>query len=284
MRLETSPAADDNLHSLFGLAGKRIMVLGGGQGMGEATVRLLARLGASLAVVDLDPERADRVAAEASELGVEARPYAVDVTDDNALVATIAQVGRELGPLDGMATVIGMAGWAPLVDMTMETWDADHRRNLRYVFLAAREVARTLLERDAPGSIVCVSSIDGIVSAPNHAAYGAAKAGLSNLVKTMAVEWSPRGVRVNAVAPGGIVTPRVPFAGEEAEQRSMALLPMRRRGSVDDIAKAIAFFLSDLSPYVTGQTLAVDGGYTGAGVFSPKMNAKPQGVIGDERA
>lgn len=274
---------EEGVTSLFGLEGKRIMVLGGGQGMGEATVKLLASLGASVAVVDLEPERAERVAAEVAQTGAAALPFAVNVTDDDALVETIARVGRELGPLDGMATVIGMAGWSPIAEMELETWDADHRRNLRYFFLAAREVARSLLQREAPGAMVCVASVDGIVSAPNHAAYGAAKAGLINLVKTMAVEWSGRGIRVNAVAPGGIVTPRIPFAGKEVERKSMALLPMQRRGTVEDIAKAAAFFLSDLSPYVTGQTLAVDGGYAATGVFSPKMNAKPQGVIGDDR-
>src|SRR5205823_14596695 len=103
---------------------------------------------------------------------------------------------------------------------------------------------------------------------------------LINLVKTMAVEWSGQGIRVNAVAPGGIVTPRVPLSDEEAERKSMALLPMRRRGAVDDIAKAVAFFLSDLSPYVTGQTLAVDGGYTATGVFTGGMKADRRGVMG----
>jgi NAD(P)-dependent dehydrogenase (short-subunit alcohol dehydrogenase family) len=271
---------DAQVTSLFGLEGKRIMVLGGGQGMGEATVRLLASLGASVAVVDLEPERAERVAADVATTGATVAPFSVDVTDDDALVATIARVGREFGPLDGMATVVGMAAWSPIADMELTTWDNDHRRNLRYFFLAGREVARSLLAREAPGSMVCVASVDGIVSAPNHAAYGAAKAGLVNLVKTMAVEWSGRGIRVNCVAPGGIVTPRIPFAGEEAERKSMALLPMQRRGTVDDIAKAAAFFLSDMSPYVTGQTLAVDGGYVATGVFSPKINAKPQGTIG----
>lgn len=275
-----NPREDVQVTSLFGLEGKRIMVLGGGQGMGEATVKLVAGLGAEVAVVDLEPERAERVAAEVSATGARALPFSADVTDDDGLVAAIARVGRELGPLDGMATVIGMAGWSPLAEMELSTWDADHRRNLRYFFLAGREVAKSLLAREAPGSMVCVASVDGIVSAPNHAAYGAAKAGLVNLVKTMAVEWSGRGIRVNCVAPGGIVTPRIPFAGEEAERKSMAQLPMQRRGTVEDIAKAAAFFLSDLSPYVTGQTLAVDGGYVATGVFSPKTNARPQGTIG----
>lgn len=273
---------DASVTSLFGLEGKRIMVLGGGQGMGEATVKLLASLGASVAVVDLEPERAERVAAEVSASGATVLPFAADVTDDDALVAAIARVGREFGPLDGMATVIGMAGWSPIAEMELSTWDTDHRRNLRYFFLAGREVARSLLAREAPGSMVCVASVDGIVSAPNHAAYGAAKAGLVNLVKTMAVEWSGRGIRVNCVAPGGIVTPRIPFTSVEGERQMMGLLPMQRRGTVEDIARAAAFFLSDLSPYVTGQTLAVDGGYVATGVFSPKTNARPQGTIGLE--
>ena len=267
--------------SLFGLQGKRVMVVGGGQGMGEATVRLLAELGCSIAVVDLEPERAERIAAAAAEKGVTALPFSVNVTDDDALVATIARVERELGPLDGMATIVGMAGWAPVAEMSLETWDIDHRRNLRYFFLAAREVGASMLRREAPGSIVCVASIDGIRSAPYHASYGAAKAGLISLVKSMAVEWSPNGIRVNAVAPGSMITPRIPDRGVEAERQSMATVPMRRRGAVQDIAKAVAFFLSDLSPYVTGQTLAVDGGYTAVGPISyGPMTVRPGGTIG----
>lgn len=274
------------MSSLFGLEGKRILVLGGGQGMGEATVRLLTALGAAVAVVDREAERAESVTAEVVRGGATALPFAIDVLDDEALVAGIARIGRELGPLDGMATIIGMAAWAPIVELTTETWDLEHRRNLRYFFVAAREVAKSLMRRAAPGSIVGVSSVDGVRSAPNHAAYGAAKAGLINLAKTMAVEWSGDGIRVNIVAPGAIVTPRIPHAGDEAEGRMMANVPMKRRGGVDDIAKATAFFLSDLSPYVTGQTLAVDGGFLAANLFNTTTtrSTRSQGVIGDDRA
>jgi len=261
------------MRSLFGLEGKRIVVLGGGQGMGEATVRLISSLGAEVAVVDLEMERAERVVADVTAAGARALPFSVDVLDDEALAAAIGKIDKALGPLDGMATVIGMAGWAPLIDMTPEVWDHDHRRNLRYFFLAAREVARRLLERRAPGSIVGVASVDGIRSAANHASYGAAKAGLINLVKTMAVEWSGSGIRVNLVAPGGIVTPRIPHMGDEAEARMAGLVPMKRRGTVQDIAKAITIFLSDLTPYVTGQTLAVDGGFEAANIFSNTSGA-----------
>jgi len=263
------------MQSLFGLAGRRILVLGGGQGMGQATVRLISSLGAEVAIADVAAERAEQAAAEVVAGGGKALSVVVDVLDDAALIAAIGRVERDLGPLDGMATVVGMAGFAPLLDMSLEAWDLDHQRNLRYFFVAAREVARGLIARKASGSLVCVASIDGIASAPYHAAYGAAKAGLINLVKTMAAEWSPSGIRVNAVAPGPIITPRFPFGGE-AERQRMAILPMRRRGEVEDIAKAVTFFLSDLSAYVTGQTLAVDGGYGAVGVmdYAPTVRAQ----------
>ena len=253
---------------LFGLEGKRILVIGGGQGMGEATARLLAGLGCDLALLDLDIERAEKVAAAVREMGANALALSADVTDEAATAIAIDRAERELGPLDGMVTVVGMAGWSTIIDMTAEIWDRDHDRNLRYFFFAAREMAKRLLARGAPGSIVAVGSVDGIVSAPNHAAYGAAKAGLINLAKSMAAEWSEHGIRVNVVAPGGIVTPRIPLRAPEIERARMQGVPMKRRGTVNDIAKAAAFFLSDMSPYVTGQTLAVDGGYSAVGVFA----------------
>ena len=195
--------------------------------------------------------------------------YCIDVLDDTGVVAGIARIEREFGPLDGMATVIGMAAWGSLLEIDMATWDLDQARNLRYFFLAAREVARGMIARRAKGSIVCVGSVDGIRSAPHHGAYGAAKAGLVNLVSTMATEWSPFDIRVNMVAPGPIITPRIPDTGPAGERKMMINVPMHRRGSVDDIAKAIAFFLSDMSPYVTGQTLAVDGGSLATNPFIP---------------
>jgi NAD(P)-dependent dehydrogenase (short-subunit alcohol dehydrogenase family) len=236
--------------------------------MGEATARLLARLGANLTLLDLEIERATRVCEAVRAEGVTAWPIAADVTDEAALVTAMARIEREFAPLDGMATIVGMAAWATVLETTGEIWDRDLNRNLRYFFIAARELARSLLARGAAGSIVAVSSVDGLRSAQNHAAYGAAKAGLINLVRTMSSEWAGEGIRVNCVAPGAIVTPRLPLGPEESERAGMAMVPMQRRGTTDDIARAIAFFLSDLSPYVSGQTLAVDGGYLARGGFS----------------
>lgn len=268
------------MQELFGLKGKRILIVGGGQGMGEATARLVASLGADLALLDLELSRAEGVCAEVRQLGITAQAFSADITDEAQVIEVIAKVEREFGPLDGLVNIVGMAGWAPLIDMTAETWDRDHNRNLRYVFLVAREVARGMLARRS-GRIVCIASIDGIRSAAHHGSYGAAKAGVIHLVKTMAAEWSAHGIRVNCVAPGGIVTPRIPLQSPEEERALIAAyVPMARRGTVQDIGKAVTFFLSDMSDYVTGQTLAVDGGFLATGGFGPPPVVSGQGTLG----
>ncbi len=257
------------MRELFGLEGKRVLIVGGGQGMGEATARLLASLGADLAILDLELDRAERVCAEVREKGITAQAFTADVTQEAQVVDVVAKVEREFGALDGLVCIVGMAGWAPLVEMTTETWDNDHNRNLRYLFVTAREVARGMLARGS-GRIVCLASIDGIRSAAGHGSYGAAKAGVIHLVKTMAAEWSAGGIRVNCVAPGSIITPRIPKKAPEEEHALIApYVPMARRGTVTDIAKAVTFFLSDMADYVTGQTLAVDGGFLATGGFGP---------------
>lgn len=266
--------------SIFGLKGRRILIVGGGQGMGEATALTLARLGADVALLDLELERAERVKREAEALGVSAFAATGDVTDETALVSAMDRVDREFGPVDGLVTIIGMAAWSSLADMTAETWDQDHNRNLRYVFIAGRQFARSLMSRGAPGSLVTIASVDGLRSAQNHGAYGAAKAGLINLVRTMAQEWAPFGIRANCVAPGGIVTPRIPLGDPAREAEGMALVPMKRRGTTQEIANAVTFLLSDMAGYITGQTLAVDGGYLAAGGFSLKSPAAGGQTLG----
>lgn len=251
--------------SLFGLKGKGVLVIGGGQGMGESASRLLASAGCDIAVLDLDLNRAEEVAAEVRSLGVRGVALAADVTDDDDLRGAIARADEELDGLYGMVCIVGMASWAPLLEMDSAVWDRDQARNIRYFFIAAQEFARRMIGIDRPGSIVGIASVDGLQSAPFHAAYGAAKAGLVNLVRSMAAEWTQHGIRVNAVAPGSIVTPRVQPGSAEEERERFRALPAKRRGTTDDIGKAVLFLTSDLASYVTGQTLAVDGGYTAVG-------------------
>ena len=252
-------------NSIFGLEGKNALVIGGGQGMGESTVMRLAEAGANVTVLDLEISRAEAVAAKARAFGGKTWAVSANVLDDAALNAIIARIDADMGGIDSMASIVGMAGWNRLVDMSEAHWDMDQGRNLRYFFIAAREVAKSMMKRKKTGSIVAITSIDGVRSAPYHAAYGAAKAGLVSLAKSLSGEWAPYGVRFNVVAPGGVVTPRIPITDPEKERIRMEMVPMRRRGEVQDIANALVFLLSDMATYITGHTLAVDGGYTATG-------------------
>jgi 3-oxoacyl-[acyl-carrier protein] reductase len=211
--------------SFFGLTDKKAMVIGGGQGMGESTARFLARAGCDVAVIDVERDRAERVADVVGELGRLGVPVVGDVVDDAQIPAIVAAVEQQLGQIDVMVSIVGAAAWGSLLDTTAEIWDQQLHLNLRYFFLCAREVAVTMIKRGNPGAIVGIASVDGQRSSPMRGAYGAAKAGLISLVQTMAVEWAPHHIRVNAIAPGHIVTPRLFDTPERAEAYANSLLP-----------------------------------------------------------
>jgi NAD(P)-dependent dehydrogenase (short-subunit alcohol dehydrogenase family) len=247
------------MEDMFGLAGKTAIVWGGGQGMGETSALRLARAGCDIAVVDQVGERAGAVTARIQALGRKAVAITADITSEAEVARTMTEAESALAPIDVMVSVIGMAGWVKLVDMSSEEWDRIVTLNLKGFFLAAQAAARSMIAGGRKGSIVSVASVSGLTAAPMHGHYGAAKAGLVNLVRSMASEWSPQ-IRINAIAPGTIETARV----EATEQRVEAhrkRVPMQRMGQPDEIAKAVLFMASDLASYVTGQTLAVDGGW-----------------------
>jgi NAD(P)-dependent dehydrogenase (short-subunit alcohol dehydrogenase family) len=245
--------------ALLRLEGRGFVVVGAGQGIGRQTAHALARAGARVVCVDTERDRADAVAAE-----VDGTAWVGDVRERDAverLVAErlVADAGRTLGRLDGLVDIVGEARFAPFLDCTDEDWEWSFGMVLRHAYLTAQIAGRAMVERG--GVLVFVASVSGLTSAPRHAAYGAAKAALMSLVRTVAVELGPRGVRVNAVAPGAIWTPRVAaLLGEEGRARNAANAPLRRIGLPADVAGAILFLASDLSSYVTGQTLVVDGG------------------------
>ncbi|WP_173922370.1 SDR family NAD(P)-dependent oxidoreductase [Agromyces sp. Marseille-P2726] len=239
----------------FRLEGRRIVVLGAGLGMGREAAIAASQLGASVFAVDLDGERAKSTA------GVVGGGYAaVDVTDRDAVLALAEQASDELGAIDGVVDVVGMAAWH-----TAEQTPADVRERM---FALNYVQALHVLEAFVPkmtdgGTFAFVSSVSGVRGAQGHSAYGSAKAALIALVRSAAVELAPRGIRVNAVAPGVILTPRTQdslFADPEFVAAQEANVPMGRFGDTRDIAGALMFFTTAASAYVTGQNLVVDGG------------------------
>jgi NAD(P)-dependent dehydrogenase (short-subunit alcohol dehydrogenase family) len=176
-----------------------------------------------------------------------------------------------------MISIVGAAAWGSLLDTTAEVWDQQMQLNLRYFFLTAREVAQTMIRRGTGGALVGIASVDGQRASPMRGAYGAAKAGLISLVQTMAVEWAPHAIRVNAIAPGHIVTPRLYDTPQRVEGYANSLIPMRKRGETDDIGRAALFLASDMARYITGTVLDVDGGLLAANLFPRGLPASNMG-------
>lgn len=259
--------------SLLGIEGKKALIVGGGRGMGEASARLLAEAGCDIAVLDNVLERADEVAGAVRAMGRAGVPIEADILDEASVNQAVAEAEAALGGLDILVTIVGQALFKPLLDVTLEEWDYDQSRNLRYFFVTARAVAASMIARGVPGSLVAIGSVDGLVGSPMHAPYGAAKAGLMHLVKSMATEWGRSGIRANAIAPGSITTPRLPETPQSRAAMEGSVLPIGRPGTTRDIAGAVLFLASGLSDYVTGHTLFVDGGWMAANHFDPRVIA-----------
>ena len=251
--------------NVLGLEGKRALVLGGGFGIGFASARLLARAGAPVVVADLDAERAESAAAELATLGVETHALHGDVTDRSRAEAIVDEAASFHGGLDVVINMIGLAGWGLLFNLDDDAWDLDLLRNLRHHVWVGRAAARHMIDQGTGGAMAMVASVSGVYGAPGHAAYGAAKAGVMSLARTMSHEWGPHGIRVNAVAPDMIATPRLVAANQqsEAERNEYARgsgVPLGRMGTPEEIAGPLVFLVSELSSFVTGQTIIADGG------------------------
>jgi 3-oxoacyl-[acyl-carrier protein] reductase len=249
-----SPISDPGLD--LGLEGMVAVVVGTGPAIGRACVTGLARAGARMACFDRDPEAAKASAEAARAVGVEATSHIVDVLDREAVRAEISAVVSGHGQLDVLVNVVGGARWSLSSQTSEQEWDAVLALNLRQQWVVAQEALRHMIPARA-GSIVAVASVSGMNSSTQHGAYGAAKAGLINLIRTLAVENGRHGIRVNAIAPGSIDTPA--RAGDDA---LAVKIPLGRRGRPQDIGNAAVFLSSAAASYVNGHVLVVDGGVT----------------------
>lgn len=237
------------------LDGRRIVVMGAGQGIGRQTSHALAANGARIVGVDVDENLAREVAEEIG--GV---PWWGDATKRGEVERLFVDAERELDGVDGVVDIIGISRYHDLIDATDEEWDFHFDMCLRHAFLAM-QYGGAALRRAGGGTLTFVASASGLTGAPRHAIYGAAKAGLMALVRSAAVEFGPHGIRTNAVAPGVVWTPRVSsYLGEEGKQRNSANTPLDRVALPSNIASALLFLTSPLADYVNGQVLTVDGG------------------------
>ncbi|HZQ86093.1 MAG TPA: SDR family oxidoreductase [Acidimicrobiales bacterium] len=246
----TDNSAVPDYGAMLRLDGRRIVVVGAGNGIGRQASHAMAMMGARLCCVDIEPDLAAEVAEEVGGTAVvgDMRQRADATRVFDAAVAA-------LGGIDGVVGIPGTSHWEPITEIPDADWDAQHDLILRYAYLAIQLGARAM--QGGPGSMVFVASVSGLFAAPRHAAYGAFKAGMMALVKSAAQELGP-GIRVNAVAPGAVRTPR--WAHLVQDPARTAVVPLQKMAETSDIAAAILFLMSPLAGHITGHTIVVDGG------------------------
>lgn len=250
------------------MRGLRALVIGGGgTGIGAAISEGIAAAGADVAIVDVTDERAKAAADTAGRHGRKAVPVVADIRDPADAPRLVADARHALGGIDVLVTVVGGlmvfgVGFNRLHEMPDAEWDFVFDMNLKYVYRVLRATLAVMLEQGTGGSIVSIGSDAGTAGygSPNTAAYGAAKSGLAHLVKSIAVEYGPDGIRMNMVSPGPTETGATSALSAEHVAGMNAAIPLRHRGKPEDIANAVVFFASPLSKQVTGQVLGVDGG------------------------
>ena len=240
---------------LLRLEGRGFVVVGAGQGIGRQASHALAQAGARVFCIDNQDALAKEVADEVGGVA-----WTADARDRGDVEASVQAAVRELGRLDGLVDIVGMARYGALLETTDEDYDWTFDMVLRHAYLYSQAAGKAMAASGG-GCLTFVASVSGLTSAPRHAAYGAAKAALMSWVRSLAVELGPSGVRANAVAPGVVWTPRVSgMLGDRGRELQSDNAPLRRVAETSDIAAAILFLCCDLSSYVTGHTLVVDGG------------------------
>lgn len=258
---------------MFRLDGKVALTIGGASGLGRASACALAACGAHVVVADIDREGADATVRLIAQAGGAAWADAVDITQEADVTRLFGTVGDRHATLDVVVVTPGINVRKPVVAYTAEDLDRVLAVNLKGTFFCLREAARRMHDQGS-GSIIAFSSIRAQVVEPGQSVYSATKAGVAQIVKALAAELGPRGVRVNAVAPGVVETAltRPITSRPEWYQAYAARTALGRWATPEDIAGAVVFLASDAARYVTGSVLVVDGGWTAIdGRFSPPL-------------
>lgn len=248
--------------SIFDMTNRKAVVTGAGKGIGKAVAIALAKAGADVVVCARTLSDVERTAAEIKKLGVKGVPVKCDVRVVEDVENLFKQTLDKLGGLDVLVNNAGGTFQADIFNISLGGWEAVMRENLSSVFLCSKEAGK-IMTKAKKGSIVSVSSLGGIQpSLANAACYGAAKAGIINLTKSLSMLWAPYNVRVNAVAPGLIETEGAKAIKRTPEERAARVshVPMKRSGTPEEIASSCLFLASDAASYITGFTLVVAGG------------------------
>lgn len=246
----------------LGLAGKTAIVTGGGSGIGKAICFALASEGTQVAVADLLQDRAERVAQEISEKGAKAMAVAADVSIDSEVDRMMKKVLEDWGGVDVLVNNAGIILQAQTVDMTVQQWSKILTNNLTSCFLCSQAAAQQMIRQGRGGRIVNISSIHAELSEPSASAYTAAKGGMEAFSRTLATELAPHKITVNCVRPGATYTDlTVPMYTEAVKKALFMRIPLREIAEAAWIADGVVFLASERARYITGQTLAIDGGY-----------------------
>ena len=249
------------------LQGRKIIITGGGAGIGLSTARALAREGAAVALLDLDGAAAKASAGAMTHEGAKAFGVACDVTDAASVDAAVKAARAALGAIDGLYNNAGIAGFGSVHDSTPESWQKVWAVNVTGTFLASRAVLPEMIAAKR-GAIVNVGSVAGMVGIPGMAAYCAAKGAIVNLTRQMAVEYAKFGIRVNAICPGTVAETAMGQSllgsdtSPEMMAKRLAKYPIGRFGKQEEMAEAVTFLLSDAASFCVGSIFAVDGGMT----------------------
>jgi NAD(P)-dependent dehydrogenase (short-subunit alcohol dehydrogenase family) len=254
-------------YSRLELNGKVAVVIGGTSGIGLAIARGFADAGADVIPTSRRLEQVEAAATDIEQRGRRSLRVSSDVSDRNSLQGVLDAAIQAFGKVDILVNSAGRTKRAPTLDFSEEDWDSIIDTNLTGTLRAAQVFGRHMLEREY-GSIINIASLSTFVALYEVAAYCASKAAVASLTKSLAIEWSQRGVRVNAIAPGVFRTPLNEKLLDETERGREFLLrtPMRRFGNVDELAGAAIFLASDAASFVNGEILTVDGGFLASGV------------------